>query len=76
MCDHMGTSATLPVSTAQLLVAECDRSERFVTVSHSYAARFRLTPEQIVGRTVCDLLGARVHQSSSPTSTTSSRGMK
>src|SRR4051794_498744 len=58
----MSSPPTPTGSPLQLLVAECDRDERYITVGQSYAARFGLTPAQVLGRTVKDLLGPRVHE--------------
>src|SRR5882757_9283140 len=46
-------------------VAHCDATQRYVFANKVYAARFGLTPEQVVGRTVAEILGeelcAQIH---------------
>ena len=42
---------------APIILAHCDREERFLFVNRAYAARLHLTPEQIIGRTMADVIG-------------------
>ena len=40
-----------------MMVAHCDRDRRFSYVNDAYAARFGLTPDTIIGRSVVEILG-------------------
>ncbi|MDB6109438.1 MAG: hypothetical protein JWR69_1188 [Pedosphaera sp.] len=46
-----------------VLIVQCDMEARFKFVNAPYAARFGVTPEQVVGRTICDLVGAAAYES-------------
>lgn len=41
------------------LLAHCDRDGRYVAASRSYSALFGLTPDEIIGKRVVDVVGAR-----------------
>jgi len=41
-------------------VAHCDAEQRYVFANKAYAARFGLTPEELVGRPVVEVLGAEL----------------
>ncbi|HUR57488.1 MAG TPA: PAS domain S-box protein [Opitutaceae bacterium] len=45
-------------TNAPIMLAHCDREDRFLFVNRAYASRFDLDPEQFVGRTISDVLGA------------------
>jgi PAS domain S-box-containing protein len=73
MLDQIQTShADLEKSRAQLqiitdyasvMLCQVDGHQVFKFVNPAYAARFNLTPQQVVGRTVHDLLGTRAYES-------------
>jgi PAS domain S-box-containing protein len=47
----------LIADTAPVMLVQCDRDGRYRFVNREYAERFGLTPEQIVGRTIPEVLG-------------------
>jgi two-component system, chemotaxis family, CheB/CheR fusion protein len=52
--------------TAATGIAHCSAERRFVFVNQAYAARFGLTPDQIVGRPVAEVLGEEAYESIRP----------
>ena len=56
----------LIADTAPVMLVQCDRDERYRFVNRAYAVRFRLTPEQIVGKSIVDLLGEQAHRTIRP----------
>jgi PAS domain S-box-containing protein len=42
---------------ASVMLAHCDRENRYLFVNRAYAARFGLTPAQVVGRHFADIVG-------------------
>ena len=44
---------------ASVMLAHCDRENRYLFVNRAYAARFGLTPDQVVGRTIPEVVGQR-----------------
>ena len=47
-------------------IAYCDVGQRFLFVNRSYAERFGLTPDQLVGRTVEEVVGEEAYESFRP----------
>jgi PAS domain S-box-containing protein len=47
-------------------LAHCNAERRYVFVNRAYAERLGLTPDQIVGRTVVEVLGDRAYESIRP----------
>ena len=47
-------------------IAHCDAERRFVFVNRAYAARFGLTPDELVGRSVAEMLGAEAYETIRP----------
>ena len=47
----------LIADTAPVMLAQCGRDERYRFVNRAYAVRFRLIPEQIVGKSIVEILG-------------------
>ncbi|MEA2604143.1 MAG: hypothetical protein QOF89_5135 [Acidobacteriota bacterium] len=47
-------------------LAHCNAERRYVFVNRAYAERFGLTPDQIVGRTVAEVLGDGAYESIRP----------
>jgi PAS domain S-box-containing protein len=52
----------LVTDVAPAYIAHCDRHCRYLFVNRPFADRFQLTPEQVIGRTVWDLLGTPVYE--------------
>ena len=44
---------------ASVMLAHCDRENRYLFVNRAYAARFGLTPGQVIGRTIPEVVGER-----------------
>jgi PAS domain S-box-containing protein len=51
---------TRMLDAVPLLVASCDRDYRYTYVNQSYAARFRKTPAELIGRTMRDIVGPEI----------------
>ena len=51
---------------AATALAHCDASWRFVFVNKAYAVRLGLTPDQIIGRTVAEILGEKTAEAIAP----------
>jgi len=55
----------LVLDAMPVAVAHCDAEQRYVFANQVYASRFGLTPEQVVGRSVAEVLGeelcAQIH---------------
>ena len=51
---------------APVLLAHCGRDRRYRFVNRGYAARFGLTPQQIVGRTIAEVVGHTAYASFKP----------
>ena len=49
----------LIANTAPAYIVQCDTERRFTFVNDAYAARFGLTPEQVVGKRVWEVVGER-----------------
>jgi PAS domain S-box-containing protein len=47
---------------APAYIAHCDRRCRYLFVNRPFADRFQLTPEQVIGRTVAEVLGTEVYE--------------
>ena len=47
-------------------IAYCDSEQRFLFVNRCYAERFGLTPDQLVGRSVAEVVGEEAYQSFRP----------
>jgi PAS domain S-box-containing protein len=52
--------------SAPILLAHCDRDERFKFVNKSYAARFGAVPAALVGRTIQDVVGEAAYRTIQP----------
>ena len=52
----------LVTDVAPAYIAHCDRGCRYLFVNRPFADRLQLTPEQVIGRTVWDLLGTEVYE--------------
>ena len=52
----------LVTDVAPAYIAHCDRNCRYVFVNRPFAHRFQLTPDEVIGRTVWDLLGSDVFE--------------
>jgi PAS domain S-box-containing protein len=52
--------------SAPILLAHCDREERFKFVNKSYAARFGTVPGMLVGRTIQDVVGEAAYRTIQP----------
>jgi PAS domain S-box-containing protein len=48
--------------SAPILLAHCDCTERFKFVNKSYAGRFGAVPEQLVGRTIQEVIGESAYR--------------
>jgi PAS domain S-box-containing protein len=48
---------------APVSLAHCDSNERLVFVNRAYAARFGLTPDQVVGKSIAEVVGAEAYAS-------------
>ncbi|HEX7183940.1 MAG TPA: ATP-binding protein [Thermoanaerobaculia bacterium] len=51
---------------AAIAIAHCSAERRFVFVNKAYAERFGLTPDQIAGRSVAEVLGKGAYESIRP----------
>lgn len=51
---------------APVFIAHCDREHRFKFVNRAYAERFGLTPREVVGRTIADVLGQKAFEAITP----------
>ncbi len=51
----------LITTNAPIILAHCDREERYLFVNRAYTERFRCEPETVLGRTVRDVLGPEAH---------------
>ncbi|HEX9945131.1 MAG TPA: PAS domain-containing protein [Thermoanaerobaculia bacterium] len=47
-------------------IAHCDAERRFLFVNRAYAARFGLTPDQIIGRPIAEVLGEEAYETIRP----------
>jgi two-component system, cell cycle sensor histidine kinase and response regulator CckA len=47
----------LIANTAPAYIVQCDAERRYTFVNHAYAARFGLTPEQVVGKHIWEVVG-------------------
>jgi PAS domain S-box-containing protein len=56
----------LIADTAPVMLVQCGRDERYRFVNRAYAVRFRLTPEQIVGKSIVEILGEQAHHTIRP----------
>ena len=56
----------LIADTAPVMLVQCDRNGRYRFVNGEYAERFGLTPEQIVGRTIPEVLGEDAYETIRP----------
>jgi PAS domain S-box-containing protein len=54
------------MDTLPVYVARCSQERRFIWVNRGYAERFGLTPEQIAGRPIVDILGEAAYASILP----------
>ena len=52
----------LITDTAPILLLQCDRSGRYRFVNRAYAERFGLMPEQVIGKTLQEVLGKEAYQ--------------
>ena len=52
--------------SAPILLAHCDRDGRFKFVNKSYAARFSMVPDELVGRTVREVVGDAAYRAIEP----------
>ena len=52
----------LVTDVAPAYIAHCDRDCRYVFVNRPFAHRFQLTPDEVIGRTVWDLLGTEIFE--------------
>jgi PAS domain S-box-containing protein len=52
--------------SAPVLIAHCDASHRFKFVNKPYAARFGLQPEDLIGRSIPDVLGVDAFRTIQP----------
>jgi PAS domain S-box-containing protein len=59
-------SLRLVTEAAPVSIAHCDLDSRFKFVNSAYAARFGLTPDAIVGKTIAEVLGAAAYASIRP----------
>jgi signal transduction histidine kinase/CheY-like chemotaxis protein len=48
---------------ASVMLAHCDRENRYLFVNRAYAARFGLTPEKVVGRRIAEIVGDKAFAS-------------
>ncbi len=53
-------------SNAPIMLIHCDREERFLFVNRAYAKRFGLTSEEIIGRSIGDVVGPAAHAALAP----------
>jgi two-component system CheB/CheR fusion protein len=60
--EELGAAAEmrLVLDAIPVAVAHCDASQRYVFANQVYAARFGLTPEQVVGRSTAEILGEKL----------------
>jgi PAS domain S-box-containing protein len=56
----------LIADTAPVMLAQCGYDERYRFVNRAYAVRFGLTPEQIVGKAIVEILGEQAHHTIRP----------
>ena len=56
----------LVTDVAPAYIAHCDRDGRFLFVNRPYADRFQLTPDQVIGRTIQELIGNEVYERVQP----------
>ena len=52
------TQLRLIANTTAVMITRCSRDLRYVFVNRAYAAQFKLTPEQIEGKPIIEVLGA------------------
>jgi two-component system, chemotaxis family, CheB/CheR fusion protein len=57
------TQLQLVTDHAPVLLAHCDRERRYRFVNRGYAERFGLTPEQVIGRTIPEVVGHEAYAS-------------
>jgi PAS domain S-box-containing protein len=53
----------LIANTAPAYIVQCDADRRYTFVNHAYAARFGLTPEQVVGKYIWEVVGQQAYAS-------------
>jgi two-component system cell cycle sensor histidine kinase/response regulator CckA len=56
----------LITDTAPVMLAQCGRDERYRFVNRAFSERFGLTPEQIIGRTTSEIMGAEAFETIRP----------
>ena len=56
----------LIADTAPVMLAQCGRDERYRFVNRAYAVRFGLIPEQIVGKSIVEILGEQARHTIRP----------
>ncbi len=54
---------SLVTDDAPVYLAHCDREGRYCFVNRAYAARFKLLPEQLVGRNLAEVVGPKAYES-------------
>ena len=56
----------LITDTAPVMLAQCSRDERFRFVNQTYTERLGLTPEQIIGKSITEVLGKETSEAIRP----------
>ena len=64
--NHREAELRLVTDVAPAYIAHCDRDGRYLFVNRPFADRFQLTPEQVIGRTLQELLGSEVYERLQP----------
>jgi two-component system cell cycle sensor histidine kinase/response regulator CckA len=63
---HSKAELELIADTAPAYIVQCDADRRFTFVNRAYAERFGLTPDQVVGKFVWEVVGDRGYASIRP----------
>ncbi len=52
----------LITNTTPVMLAQCSSDQRFIFVNRAYAERFGLTPDQIIGKSIAEVMGPEVYE--------------